>query len=49
MVLDFLPYKIPAGPRKKIGWIRYVTFALSLIFVAVLFLAHVGNLERIMF
>ena len=37
------------GPRKKIGWIRYVTFALSLLFVAALFLAHVGNLERIMF
>ena len=26
MVLDFLPYKVPSGPRKKIGWIRYTTF-----------------------
>ena len=35
MVLDFLPYKVPAGPRKKLGWIRYLTFAASLVFVAV--------------
>lgn len=49
MVLDFLPYKVPEQPRKKIGWVRYLTFAGSLIFVACLFLAHVGNLERIMF
>ena len=49
MVLDFLPYKTPQHPRKKIGWIRYITFALSLIFVAVLFLAKAGNIERIMF
>ena len=49
MVLDFLPYKIPSGPRKKIGWIRYVTFAASLIFVAALFLCKAGNMERIMF
>ena len=49
MVLDFLPYKVPQAPRKKIGWLRYVTFAASLVFVAALFLAHVGNLEKIMF
>ena len=49
MILDFLPYKVPAGPRKKIGWIRYVTFAVSLAFVAMLFLTHAGNMERIMF
>ena len=49
MVLDFLPYKVPQQPRKPFGWIRYITFAASLIFVAALFLAHVGNLERIMF
>lgn len=49
MVLDFLPYKTPKQPRKSIGWIRYITFALSLIFVTALFLFHVGNLERIMF
>jgi len=49
MVLDFLPYKVPKAPRKKIGWIRYITFAASLIFVLALFLAKVGNIERIMF
>ena len=49
MVLDFLPYKKPEGERKKLGFIRYITFAASLIFVAVLFLCQVGNLERIMF
>lgn len=49
MVLDFLPYKVPKQPRKKLGFIRYITFILSFIFVAVLFLAKVGNIERIMF
>ena len=49
MVLDFLPYKTPQEPRKKIEWIRYITFAASLIFVAALFLAKAGNIERIMF
>lgn len=49
MVLDFLPYKVPQKPRKKIGWIRYVVFAVSLIFVSALFLTHVGNIEQIMF
>lgn len=49
MILDLLPYKVPQQPRKKWGWIRYVTFALSLIFVSALFLAHVGNMEKIMF
>ncbi len=49
MVLDFLPYKTPQRPRQKLGWIRYMTFAVSLVFVASLFLAHVGGIERIMF
>ncbi len=49
MVLDFLPYKRPQTPRKKIGFIRYITFAASLVFVAALFLSHAGNIERIMF
>lgn len=49
MVLDFLPYKIPQRSRKKIGWIRYITFLFSLIFVSALFLTHVDNIERIMF
>lgn len=49
MVLDLLPYKTPKHPRKKWGWIRYITFALSFIFVSALFLANVKNMERIMF
>lgn len=49
MVLDFLPYKVPETPRKKIGWIRYITFAISFLFVSLLFLAHIGNIEKIMF
>ena len=49
MVLDFLPYKVPKHPRKNLGWIRYVTFAASLIFVATLFLAGVQHKEQIIF
>ena len=49
MVLDFLPYKVPEKPRQKIGWIRYITFTGSLLFVSALFLAKAGNIERIMF
>lgn len=61
MILDLLPYKTPRarekaregraeqvgrGPR---GIVRYIAFCASLIFVASLFLMHVGNIERIMF
>ena len=49
MVLDFLPYKTPSGPRKRIGWIRYISFALSLGFVSALFLLKGDNASRIMF
>ena len=50
MVLDFLPYKVPQAPRREgLGWIRYATFVASFAFVSALFLAHVGNIERIMF
>lgn len=49
MILDLLPYKIPGNPRKKWGWIRYLTFALSFVFVSALFLAQVKDIERIMF
>lgn len=49
MVLDFLPYKTPSEPRKNIGFIRYITFVSSLVFVAALFFFKVGDLERIMF
>ena len=50
MVLDFLPYKQPQAPRKeKLGFLRYVLFALSLALVAGLFLMKVAHLEEIMF
>lgn len=49
MILDFLPYKTPKHPRAKIGYIRYISFVLSLLFVSGLFLFKVGNIERIMF
>ena len=49
MVLDFLPYKVPRQPRKKIGWLRYVFFAASLAFVGGLFLLQVPDKENVMF
>lgn len=49
MVLDFLPYKVPEKKGKNLGFIRYITFALSVIFVGALFLSGTGSIERIMF
>lgn len=49
MILDFLPYKTPQQPRKNIGWIRYIVFVVSFIFVAALFLVGATHMERIMF
>ncbi len=49
MILDLLPYKTPSTPRKKFGFVRYMVFAVSFVFVASLFLLQVGNMERIMF
>lgn len=49
MILDLLPYKVPKQPRKKWGFIRYITFVLSFVFVCALFLAQVNHMERIMF
>lgn len=49
MVLDLLPYKHPSGERRNFGYVRYITFTVSFLFVAALFLLRVGNLERIMF
>lgn len=49
MVLDFLPYKTPRHPRRNIGWLRYITFGVSLAFVSALFLGGANNMERIMF
>ncbi len=49
MVLDLLPFKVPQAPRRRIGWIRYITFTLSLGFVMALFAAHAEHMEQIMF
>ena len=49
MVLDLLPYKVPKYPRKKFGYIRYITFLLSFCFVVALFIFKIDNLENIMF
>lgn len=48
MILDLLPYKVPKNERKNIGYIRYIVFAVSLIFVSLLFLLKVENIEKIM-
>lgn len=49
MFLDLLPYKTPQAPRKGFGYLRYVTFLASLLFVIVLFVFQVPNLSQIMF
>ncbi len=49
MVLDFLPYKHPKGERKNWGWMPYMTFAASLLFVGALFLLRIPGKETIMF
>lgn len=49
MVLDFLPYPVPKGERKPWGWLRYVTFAASLLFVTALFLLPVHDQDAVMF
>ena len=49
MVLDFLPYKQPKEPRKKLGFLRCIMFGLPLAFVSTLFLLQVKQLEQIMF
>lgn len=48
MVLDFLPYKTPQQPRKNLGFLRYITFALSLAFVGAVFLFVKEGRERVM-
>lgn len=49
MILDLLPYKTPQTPRKKIGFIRYIIFSLSLLLVVALFVFKVPDMENIMF
>lgn len=49
MILDLLPYKAPQKPVRKLGWIRYVLFTVSLVFVGTLFLFHAPRLDDILF
>ncbi len=49
MILDLFPYKVPQQSRKKIGYIKYIVFAVSLLFVGALFVFHVADLDKIMF
>lgn len=49
MILDLLPYKVPKEKRKKLGFIRYITFSLSFVFVSILFIFKFDNLSNIMF
>lgn len=48
MVLDLLPFKTPKKERKKWGFIRYLVFVGSFVFVASLFLFRITNVEEIM-
>lgn len=49
MVLDILPYKQPQKPRRqKLGRLRFLLFAASLLFMLALFLLAPPHLERIM-
>ena len=49
MILDLLPYKTPKAPRKPIGFVRYIAFAGSFVFVSLLFVCRAEHLEAIMF
>lgn len=56
MMLDLLPYKTLRQDardaqelrKKRLGYIRYLVFLTSLLFVGALFVFHVPNLERVM-
>ncbi len=49
MILDLLPYKEARQPRKPLGFIRYIVFSASLIFVAALFLLKAPDMPELMF
>ena len=49
MVLDLLPFRVPRGPRKKLGFVRYIVFAASLVFVGGLFLLGAAGRDKILF
>ena len=49
MILDLLPFKEEQHKRLRIGRIRYVLFVVSFIYVFLLFVFHVNDLENILF
>ena len=49
MILDLLPYKVAQQPRKRIGFIRYIMFLISLLFVGILLLLNTPNIPQIFF
>ncbi len=49
MILDLLPFKIPNRPRRGLGYLRYLVFAGSLLFVGALFLLHITGLDDVLF
>ena len=48
MVLDLLPFNTPQAPRKRWGYIRYIVFGASLVFVSILFIFQIPDKEEIM-
>jgi len=49
MILELLPYKVPQNPRKKIGYIRYIVFMVSLIFGVTIFFKKIPYMGNVMF
>jgi polyferredoxin len=49
MILELLPYKMPQNPKRRIGYIRYIVFIVSLILGVFLFLKQVSYIGNIMF
>lgn len=48
MILDLLPFRTRQAERKNWEWIRYVVFAISFLFVGILFVLGIENKEQIM-
>jgi polyferredoxin len=49
MILDLLPFKKPAKPRKRLGFIRYIMFALSIVVVVMLIWRHEANAKNMFY
>ena len=49
IALGLLLFQLNYRHARRIGFIRYITFTASLVFVGALFLCHVENIEQIMF